>query len=85
MLFFQRQNRISLFNKHLRLLHSNTDSLVCYCYSRENPFFFLQDLGFFVPLLPDTPFVGASDIGQESAYMCKLPELPPGTSGSLHM
>ena len=31
------------------------------------------------------PFVGASDIGQESAYTCKLPELPPGTSkGLLH-
>ena len=46
--------------------------------------FFQQDLGFF-PLLPDAPFVGESDIGQEFAYMCKLPVLPTGTSkGLLH-
>ncbi len=53
---FQGQNRISLFNKHLRLLHSHTDSLGSYRYSCEN-LFSLQDLGFF-SLLPDTPFVG---------------------------
>ena len=27
--------------------------------------------------------MGASDIGHEYAYMCKLPKLPPGTSKSL--
>ena len=28
----------------------------------------------------NSPIVGASDIGQESAYTCKLQELPTGTS-----
>ncbi len=33
----------------------------------------------------DSPIVGASDIGQISAYTCKAPELPLGTSkGPLH-
>jgi hypothetical protein len=39
----------------------------------------------FSPLLHGTPFIVASDIGHDSAYICKLPELPLGTSkGLLH-
>ena len=47
---------------HSTLTHHKflTVSLVYYSYSHEN-------LSFFVPFLPDTPFMGASDIGQESA------------------
>ena len=49
-----------------------TNSLVCYSYSHENPFFHLKHLGFFVPFLSDAPFMGASDTGQESAIFSTL-------------
>ncbi len=41
---------------------------------------FLPHRGYFSTSHTDSPCVGVSDIGQESAYTCKLQELPTGTS-----
>ena len=62
---FHRQNKFSLITKTLTLTTLLTDPLVCYHYSCVNPFFSYKTQDFFVPLLPVTPFVGASDIDQD--------------------
>jgi hypothetical protein len=67
---------------YLPLLHNTyallTWHLVITLMCRLDTFFTSQR--FFSTSHTDSPFVGVSDIGQESAYTCKLQELPTGTS-----
>ena len=61
-----------LFTYDTRFLHAGIGS---------TGFFLTEVLFFHEP--PESPIVGASDIGQVSAYTCKLHKLPLGTSKGL--
>ena len=59
---------------HSTLTHNNIFNRLfslLYLLSWE-PIFDLKTLRSFIPFLTDTPFVGASDIGQESAFLSTL-------------
>ena len=58
--------------QHLRFTTFMTDSTVCHVTQGMDDNF-LPHRGFFCPQShTDSPFVGASDVGQESAYTGKL-------------
>ena len=58
--------------QHLCFTKFMTDSTVCHVTQGMDDIFYLTEVFFVHKSHTDSPFVGASDVGQESAYTGKL-------------